>query len=125
MPKADDGVKMSDGAAGSRDPSGDGMNAYNNDYAEYDARDKHRALVALLEDSLHELNIEAVNTKREVDDFFECLEAYFASMDCENADDGDPIHELTQLKVLKLVIGPKARAGEGNTCRGTRYLYKV
>jgi hypothetical protein len=75
----------------------------------YSKRDQHRAFVAVLKDALHPLNTEAADMKRETDDFFECLESYFEAMGLENLDDGVTLHDKARIRVLKSVLGKKAK----------------
>jgi hypothetical protein len=72
-------------------------------------RDQHRAFVAVLKDALHPLNTEAADMKRETDDFFECLESYFSAMGLDDLDDGIVLHDRTRIKMLKSILGKKAK----------------
>lgn len=73
-------------------------------------RDKHRALVAVLKDALHPLNITAADMRREVIDYFECVEAYFSAIGVDDVNDGVALHEITRMRILKASLGPKAKA---------------
>ncbi len=73
-------------------------------------RDKNRALVAVLKDALHPLDTQAADMRRTLDEFFECLEEYFPVLGVEDLDDGINLHEKTRIRVLKSVIGSKAKA---------------
>ncbi len=87
------------------DDEGDGAPGPN-----YDDRDKHRALTAVLKDALHHLDTTASDLRREVKDFFECLESYFAALGVDDLEDGIDLHEKTRLRLLNATLGPKAKA---------------
>jgi hypothetical protein len=82
----------------------------NGNTGQAEARDKHRALVAVLKDALHPLNTQDPHMRRELDDFFECLEAFFVAMGIDDLDDGVALNETARLRVLKANLGSKARA---------------
>jgi hypothetical protein len=76
----------------------------------HEDRDKHRALTAVLKDALHHLDTTASDIRREVKDFFECLESYFTALGVDDLEDGVDLHEKTRLRLLNATLGPKAKA---------------
>jgi transposase InsO family protein len=47
--------------------------------------------------------------RREVEDFFECLESYFMAIGVDELEDGDRLHEKARLRMLNAVLGKKAK----------------
>jgi transposase InsO family protein len=90
-----------------------------------DARDKHRALTAVLKDALHPLNVEAPDMRRELADFFDCLESYFMALGIDDVEDEEPLHERSRLRMLNAVLGPKAKEALDGLPESDRETYVV